>query len=192
MKLEVGKRYKLKNGVVCLCDGMRGDDPSAVNESGYGPFALNGSMYHQDGRFGNGDWPSLDVVAEWTEDDELNAIADERKDGPFVAVDLGEPKTWGEMTDAEKGALLLAYHDWIDIEPEWSDHVPYRIKPEPVVGEVVLYGDQSRGISDFEFTRVQCNQYDTHTLTLPTLDGNLVCGEFTDKDGNTVKVEEKK
>lgn len=159
MKLEVGKRYKLKNGVVCLCDRMRGDDPNAVDEFGYGPFAINGSLYHQDGRFGDGSWPSLDVVAEWTEDDELNAIADERKDGPFVAVDLDEPKTWGEMTDAEKGALLLH-------------------------GELF-----EGGVSPFSTIWIDD---DTHTLTLPTLDGNLVCGEFTDKDGNTVKVEEKK
>lgn len=56
------------------------------------------------------------------------------------------PKLWRDMTDAEKGALLLAHHEGKEIEytdlpanlkwykcsnPLWLDTVAYRIKPEP-------------------------------------------------------------
>lgn len=111
------------------------------------------------------------------------------------------PKTWGEMTDAEKGALLLAHHEgkviqlllsngfWADARPDWADDTTYRINPDPVVGEVVLtaYYDGSGpiyfgdGMSD-----------PTNTLTLPTLDGKLVTGEFANEDGMKVVIEEKK
>lgn len=52
-----------------------------------------------------------------------------------------KPKTWGEMTDAEKGALLLAEHegvlieahdseDWyITSEPSFANGIAYRIRP---------------------------------------------------------------
>jgi hypothetical protein len=59
-------------------------------------------------------------------------------------------KLWRDMTDAEQGALLLAYHrgkdiecnnwmnddlGWIIIEepswPSWADNCAYRVKPEP-------------------------------------------------------------
>ncbi len=59
------------------------------------------------------------------------------------------PRTWGELNDAEKGALLLAYHEgktiqckrtikpkeWTDLKqkPTWSPPLFYRIKPEPKV-----------------------------------------------------------
>jgi hypothetical protein len=52
------------------------------------------------------------------------------------------PKTWGEMTDAEKGALLLAAHEgkvveyWSSVWSEWmhaslnfSDNTAYRVQP---------------------------------------------------------------
>lgn len=57
-------------------------------------------------------------------------------------------KTWGEMSDAEQGALLLAHHRgevielynpvgfriWVDLTSgEWKDHVYYRVKKEPVI-----------------------------------------------------------
>lgn len=54
------------------------------------------------------------------------------------------PKTWGEMTDAEKGALLLAAYEgksvwyfngshWYDkpVHSNWYDHICYEVKPEP-------------------------------------------------------------
>jgi hypothetical protein len=31
---------------------------------------------------------------------------------------------------------------------------------------------------------------DTHSITLPTIDGKLILGSYTDKDGNTVTIAE--
>ncbi len=67
--------------------------------------------------------------------------------------ELGRPKTFSEMTDAEKGALLLAEHEgkqiqtlgavgnlsternWFDMEtkPRWVPNCIYREKPEPEI-----------------------------------------------------------
>ena len=53
------------------------------------------------------------------------------------------PKTWGEMTNAEKGALLLAAHEgkviewsgmgrkWKEDKPRWISNLYYRVRPEP-------------------------------------------------------------
>lgn len=64
-----------------------------------------------------------------------------------------QPKTWAHLTDEEKGALLLAYHEGKPIEwfydealmhgsstykgskPMWDDICIYRIKPSPVIEE---------------------------------------------------------
>lgn len=121
-----------------------------------------------------------------------------------VIEDLDTPKIWGEMTDAEKGAMLLAHHEgkviqclyhkcdgWVDIgDPIWAFEGRYRIKPEPVVGEAVLHGggDYGCGNACFSDEDIEC---DTHTLTLPTLDGDLVTGEFANEDGMKVVIEEK-
>lgn len=118
------------------------------------------------------------------------------------------PKTWREMTDAEKGALLLAHHEGKAIEskfpkaanwlpagtPAWVNGGCYRIKPEPVVGEVALNGadyNVATGGGRFVFDSTS-TEVDTHTLTLPTLDGQLVTGEFANEDGMKVVIEEKK
>jgi hypothetical protein len=75
------------------------------------------------------------------------------------------PKTWGEMTDAEKGALLLAELDGECLEQKgrvivngeslfrwapkqegcWLDSFAYRIKPEPLVETVTAYADPNLG-----------------------------------------------
>ncbi len=66
------------------------------------------------------------------------------------------PKLWRDMTDAEKGALLLAAHEgkviewsyglpWVTARttatghiPMWSDTCAYRIRPEPKVETVAI------------------------------------------------------
>lgn len=74
-----------------------------------------------------------------------------------------KPKTWGEMTDAEKGALLLGAFsrsaiehwgpnlgEWIEcgsvIITNFADHIAYRIKPEPKCETVTLYIDNQDGV----------------------------------------------
>jgi len=52
MKIEVADTVELNNGWVCQVDRMIGDDPDRVDECGVGPFVIDGSLYHQDGRFG--------------------------------------------------------------------------------------------------------------------------------------------
>lgn len=94
--------------------------------------------------------------------------------------------TWGEMTDAEKGALLLAQQDG-KMEgscngTDWGNHpygVPmcvtfyYRIKPEPVVETVALYGNNSQG--ETGWTWGGANEDDTHLITFTTTDGKPDC-----------------
>jgi hypothetical protein len=122
MKLEVGKKYELNNGEVYECTEMKGEDPLVSDDYGFGPFVINNCLYHQDGRFGTGSFDNdMDV---------------------YRCVD-DTPKTWGEMTDAEKGALLLAHHegklieffykqDWFANSTSWWDsNTAYRVRPEP-------------------------------------------------------------
>lgn len=62
-------------------------------------------------------------------------------------------KTWGEMSDEEQGALLLAHHRgeviefwierrgewvWIDSSPDWFHDVAYRVRPKTLTGETYL------------------------------------------------------
>jgi hypothetical protein len=68
------------------------------------------------------------------------------------------PTLWKDMTDAEKGELLLAYHDgaviecnidngvWFYSDPQWNAAHAYRIKPkapkvETFTSRVQLWGD---------------------------------------------------
>lgn len=64
-------------------------------------------------------------------------------------------KLWKDMSRAEKGEILLAYHEggtvqgkpsiyecdlWRDIkEPQFNDLYAYRIKPTPKVRKIELY-----------------------------------------------------
>lgn len=91
-----------------------------------------------------------------------------------------EYKTWGEMTDEEKGALLLAHHEgktieffnvdkWVEVShPYWAHLGRYRVKPEPVVEKVCLHGSNNM----FDILR-DCR--DTHKITFNTIDGEPDC-----------------
>lgn len=60
-----------------------------------------------------------------------------------------ECKPFGELSDAEKGALLLAHHEgkkiellanckhWTRATPDWSKHCTYRIAPEPLIPDFI-------------------------------------------------------
>ena len=93
------------------------------------------------------------------------------------------PKTWGEMSDAEKGTLLLAKHEGKVIEygysgpyflhekpndGKWVEIYLYRIKPEPVVETVVMYAsDKMKG---FGLCR---GDKSVHKLTFKKIDGEI-------------------
>ncbi len=141
------------------------------------------------------------------EDAEDNRICDERQDGPFVkvAIDgLDKPKTWGEMTDAEKGALLLAAHDgqaiqytlfphesaaeWRDAKaPCFADVHGYRIRIEPVRSTVTMWGINGSGV----FTEAPYAPGIADVkLTFDTIDGNPIPGTYTNEAGDVITMEE--
>ena len=98
----------------------------------------------------------------------------------------GEPKPFGELSDAEQSALLLADHrreaieawifhnsTWSEvISPSWYAGTAYRIKPQPVVREVkVALGMVSNVWQSWEDP---ASMGATHRITFDTLDGEPV------------------
>jgi len=98
-----------------------------------------------------------------------------------------EMKAWGKMTDEEKGVLLLADHDgkqieWLDSYTNtWEDKestefyssLTYRVKPEPKVETVELFGFNSIFIWGEKKETV-----DTHKITFNTIDGEPDCNSI--------------
>ena len=93
-----------------------------------------------------------------------------------------KPKLWRDMTPEEKGALLLTHHEnfgsvefWDEDEWKelhflgWCDDIAYRIKPQPNVETVTLYGRP-----DVQWVLERC-KYDTHCITFQTIDGKPDC-----------------
>ena len=92
---------------------------------------------------------------------------------------MSEPKQWSHMSPEEKGALLLAHHEGKVIElktyegwrcaprPSWSDLNHYRIKSEPVVKTVTLYGE---GCVSWAFAEWE-DEDNTARITFQTKDG---------------------
>ena len=101
-----------------------------------------------------------------------------------------KPKTWGEMTPEEKGALLLAHHDgaeiqflnativkeWITAVPKWTGFCAYRVKPEPKRETVRLSG-RVVGDCDWVFGATQA-PLDTHHIVFDTIDGEPDCSSI--------------
>ena len=92
------------------------------------------------------------------------------------------PKTWGEMTDAEKGALLLAAHEgkvieskyahesqWYSYELRWDED-----RPEPVRETVTLYGCEFKE-DGWLFSPDKMPDGDTHRITFTLTDGTPDC-----------------
>jgi hypothetical protein len=98
MKLEVGKTYVLFNGEVRKCTRFSEATDDDIFFSQYGRFVLGVMYYHEDGTFADGCPNGLDVSHEYKEETTV------------------EYKTFGEMTDEEKGALLLAQYEGKTIE----------------------------------------------------------------------------
>jgi hypothetical protein len=154
-------RGGLKVGPLTLQDGGSEDYFRSLTIKLRGMVAscwyLNGSYYR--------DKPSeFDLICEWEE----------------------EPKLWKDMTPEEKGALLLAEHEgeqvemdcspvrgqpkWVvDVSPTWIPTCAYRVKPEPTVETVTLFGKAAGG--EWSFGSGTPWRNDTHKITLTIRDG---------------------
>lgn len=96
-----------------------------------------------------------------------------------------KPKTWSQMSDAEKGALLLAHHDgksiqnwtngWRDCYPIWDVNNAYRVKPEPTVEAVTLFGKTDKH-GGWIFWSVLADE--THKITFNLIDGKPDCASI--------------
>ena len=87
------------------------------------------------------------------------------------------PKAWSSMTDAEKGALLLAKYEgkviesffsltgWVSYQGLFYQEKAYRIKPEPEVITYNWFGTFADGFSDMAATDA------THILIFNTING---------------------
>lgn len=93
-----------------------------------------------------------------------------------------QPTIWRDMTDAEKGALLLAAHDgkviecigaglgsWSPCDPQWRGDRAYRVKPEPVRETVSGWWNGK----NFHNTANYADR--THRITFDTIDGEPDC-----------------
>ena len=91
-----------------------------------------------------------------------------------------KPVLWRDMTDAEKGALLLASFRGkviegtrLDVPEDWRvtviglDNIAYRVKPEPKVETVTLYGHV--GVNTY--FNLDRSIRDTHRITFNRRDG---------------------
>ncbi len=87
-------------------------------------------------------------------------------------------KLWRDMSDAEKGALLLAFHndkkcleiwlngEWVDCgNSTWKNDRAYRIRPEPKIEVVDVFW--KRGETGY-----------THRITFTTIDGKPDCASI--------------
>ena len=93
------------------------------------------------------------------------------------------PKLWRDMTDAEKGALLLAKHEGKEVQwcPDgywtnaWAvqDPYAYRIRPEPKVDVVTMYA--ASNMKGFGPTRGVKSAYQ---ITFNTIDGKPDCASI--------------
>ncbi|WP_333846885.1 hypothetical protein [Phaeobacter italicus] len=238
MEIKVGKCYRTRSGEKV---GPMVDD--GICYDGY-PFTCNviKGYWSKYGKRQNLNHPETDLISEWIEDDELNAICDERQDGPFVREpktgtladlvvkmrgvagpikafvfpyssytekygktksvvgELGGTKTWGEMTEEEKGELLFAHHEgkvieweyppapsgWGELSPEnlWKDEFAYRIKPNPVRETVTLKRDRTTGAMWSE------NGTDDVVISYTRTDGKPATGTFTNENGDVIVMEE--
>lgn len=93
-------------------------------------------------------------------------------------------KCWKDLTDCEKGAILLAKHEWKEVEVfkggQWInepfsvfwDNDIYRVKPEPVVKTVGMYGSVGEDFKVVEKTDFFFDE--THEITYKTEDGEPI------------------
>jgi len=106
-------------------------------------------------------------------------------------------KPFGELDDATKGALLLAHlrgevieyyaNGWREIsDPLWTVTTKYRVRPKPVIGEVVMFASKAIGFHILSGSGFSDREL---TFTFPTRDGMHVPGVYTSPDGLQIKIE---
>jgi len=99
----------------------------------------------------------------------------------FQLISRGAPQAFNDMTDAEKGALLLAKYrgevvQMLSVDYDWKDcadarfvgKFAYRVKPKPVVDVVDLF------YAGNGFTQ-HSTPFDTHKLIYNRVDGEIDC-----------------
>lgn len=186
MKIEAGKFYRTRDGrkvgpIRFDSKASRGQefDQRSKGEDrdlGVGLWDANGYCDEDD---------QADLIAEWTD--------------PIVSrAEPDTPKTWGEMSDAEKGALLLAHQEgaeiemhlggkWLCLDPQWAECRGYRIKPPSPIRETVTLMGQGEG-GGFGFSGVP-ETGDTHQITFTTIGGDPIPGTYTNESGDTITME---
>ena len=183
MKIEEGKCYRTRDGrKVGPMRGVTGDFVADHED-----FDLHNHVWTPNGTqwwVKDGDKKKLDLIAEWTDEPEA------------------EPTPWKDMTDAEKGALLLARingatlqtkaygSDWLDKDfynNKFHSDFAYRVKPDPVVETVTMYGGL---LTDYCWFGSPREDTDTHRITFTTKDGKPATGTFTNENGDVITMEE--
>ncbi len=203
MKIEQGQEYQRRDGAkMTQHDAWR-----------YGAWPWLGSdkvWRTNDGKSIDDSLPH-DLVAEWPSEPEGDKI----QGVEFSHVWYGEectsdkdtaedkPKTWGEMTDAEKGALLLGAFsgsvieywgpglgEWLEcgsvIISNFADVHAYRIRVAPVKGAVTIDVVGSSGGK--WYTPGTLGSPSTHDITFPTTDGTPITGTYTNAAGDTIEL----
>ncbi len=156
MKIEEGKFYRTR-------DGEKVGPILPYDGDGF-PFRCGIYSYNSYGGYYSRGTSPRDLIAEWTDEPDT-------------------PKTWGDMTDAEKVALLLDWNDnharnvqqwngtdWMGMQTgRFGRLTAYRIKPEPVVETVTIAGNGKEWREDAFFWPPIAGQ--THRITFDTIDG---------------------
>lgn len=204
LTLEVGKYYRTAGGEkrgpakydYDDCVGLPWNVPATDNENHW--YDINGKSIVD---------PRHDLVAEWVDEpEEYNLESGQEQSAKSIneamdriidqTVSAYEPKPWGELKDAEKGALLLADFNgediefWYNEEPGWQDCIggqspgktesfAYRRKPEPKRETVTHTWNYAYG---FHGDDGPDDPKTTHRITFDTIDGVPDC--------STVRMEE--
>lgn len=185
LQLEEGKYYMTADGRKV---GPMGFGAGIWHCSMEGP--LGWQVWHEDGRVMDENTegePNDYLIAEWypARDQELTSPYG---DNNHPLPDRDTPKTWGDMTPEEKGALLLAEHEGKVIERKveyhgtltfrWhqynlDDVLPstiVRVRPEPKRGTVVLYGGTENNATWGFYT--SDSNVQSHRITFDTINGD--------------------
>lgn len=183
LQIEAGKYYKTR-------DGRRASWGGEIDDDGDYEVLIDGDwmLYKSDGTHGGytdfiSNKPHLDLIAEWTD-----TPADDT------------PKTWGEMTDAEKGALLLGVNRGQEIQYAYADDMiwrgnhngftfndgdHYRIKQQPVVETVTICG----GPDDQLLPPWRYSMSGPYAITFNTTNGEPATGTFRNEAGDVITME---